>query len=98
MFCVCGLCVSCVCLLQESEERRRQEAELARVQRDRGEGEEVPLGRPSEGPRGTRGRGVELRIRGDEDSEDSDDVVEEMEGESERETASFESFLKQRNT
>ena len=61
---------------------------------DRGEGSEVPITGASQPPRGTRGQGVELHLRGDDESEDSDDVVE-MEGESERETVSFQSYLKQ---
>ena len=63
--------------------------------RDRVEGEEVPIATSTERTRRSRGQGVELRLHGDEDSEDSDDeggVGERMEGESE--FASFQNFLK----
>ena len=55
------------------EEKKRQEAELARLKQDRGEGEEVPLGRGEGGREGGRGGGVDLRLRGEE-SGDSDDA------------------------
>ena len=57
---------------QGVEEKKRQEAELARLRRDRGEGEEVPLVR-GEGVGRERGEGVELRLTAGEDSADSDD-------------------------
>ena len=79
--------------VQEAEEKRRQEVELARVLRDRGEGEEVPLATSDERSQRSRGQGVELRLHGgDEDSEDSDDDIgERMEGESG--ATSFQNFL-----
>ena len=77
---------------QESEERRRQEAELARLRRDRGEGEEVPLGTVGRVGRDHR---VELRLRGDEESDDSDDGPEVRE--SEGEASSFQTFLQQQH-
>ena len=78
---------------QESEERRRQEAELARLQRDRGEGEEVPLG--TVGREVGRDHQVELRLRCDEESDDSDDGPEARE--SEGEASSFQTFLQQQH-
>lgn len=85
-----------LCLLpQEAEERRRQEADLARLLQDRGEGEEVPLVTSTERSQRSRGQRVELRLPGDQESGDSDDDVapEEME-EGETDAVSFQNFLK----
>ena len=61
------------------------------MQRDRGEGEEVPLGTVGR-VKDDRKQGVELRLHGDEESGDSDDGPEmECEGES----TSFQNFLQQ---
>ena len=95
--CICRTCViGCAYgnSSQESEEKRRQEAELARLQQDRGEGEEVSLGTGGRvGREVGRDRQVELRLRGDEESEDSDDGPEARE--SEGEATSFQNFLQQ---
>ena len=64
---------------------------MVRLQRDRGEGEEVPLGSTR---REERARGVELGLHGGEESEDSDDGVEEEE-ETEGDSVSFQNYLQQ---
>ena len=83
-------------LLQESDEKSRQDAELARLQQDRGEGEEVPLRNTRRGER-TRPQRVELSLHEEEEetqeSEDSDDGPREME--SEGDTASFQNYIQQ---
>lgn len=93
----CLLCPALACHIlappQEYEERRRQEAELAKLRRDREEGEEVPLGTTAEGEDRKQGQGVELHLRGDVESEDSDDGPEVPE--SEGDLASFQTFLQQ---
>ena len=68
---------------------------MARLQRDRGEGEEVPLGSTRREERAWPGgaRGVELGLHGGEESEDSDDGVEE--GETEGDSVSFQNYLQQ---
>ena len=63
-------------LLQEQEVTKKQEAELARVRRDRGEGEPVPLVPGGKRERVTAGREVEVSLDHG-DTEDSDDVPEE---------------------
>ena len=65
-------------LLQEQEAAKKQEAELARVRRDRGEGEPVPLVPGEKRERVTGGREVEVSLDHG-DTEDSDDVPEEEE-------------------
>ena len=63
-------------LLQEQEAAKKQETELARVHRDRGEGEPVPLVPGGKRERVTAGREVEVSLDHG-DTEDSDDVPEE---------------------
>ena len=63
-------------LLQEQEAAKKQEAELARVRRDRGEGEPVPLVPGGKRERVTAGREVEVSLDHG-DTEDSDDILEE---------------------
>ena len=81
---------------QKSEERRWQEAELAKLQQDRGEGEEVPLGTVGRvGREVGRDHRVEFCLRGDEESDDSDDGPEVRE--SEGEASLFQTFLQQQH-
>ena len=63
------------------------------MQRDRGQGEEVPLGTTGSGEERQQGQGMELRLPGDEESEDSDDGPERTEAANEAE--SFQNFLRQ---
>ena len=65
-------------LLQEQEATKKQEAELARVRRDRGMGEPVPLVPGGKREAVTSGRGVEVSLDHG-DTEDSDDLPKEEE-------------------